>query len=135
MEALRTWIGLSPYGLYWGCEDGDLIVGIHGLFLLDWFTDPENNLSALGSRERMHKSGLHACGELSGGRRREGSHPSFDWWSLNLLYSVWCLTLPSVPHVAEYGISLIHFPQRINILLLKWQRVGRTGRGLVCLCI
>ena len=40
------------------------------LFLLDWFTDPKDNLSALGSRARMDsKSGLQVFGEENGGRR------------------------------------------------------------------
>ena len=37
---------------------------------MDWFTDPKDNLSALGSRARMDsKSGLQVFGEENGGRR------------------------------------------------------------------
>lgn len=69
------------------------MVGIHGLFLLDWFTDPENNLSALGSRERMDKSGLHACGELSGGRRVLILHLIGD----HFICCIQCGALPCLP--------------------------------------
>ena len=83
--------------------DGDSIVypvvGTHGLFLLDWFTDPKDTLSALGSRARMDsKSGLHMFGE----ENREGDRFS------SFIRST--ITEPTVfgvaPHPAGHALCL-----------------------------
>ena len=49
--------------------------------------------------------------------KETGSRPSFDRRSLNLLYLVWHLIVLAMPCVSECGVSLVHFPQRVNLLL------------------
>ena len=102
------------------------------LFLLDWFTDPKDNLSALGSRARMDsKSGLQVFGEENGGRRLVLIlHTVDDHW----ICRIWCGASSCWPSVVslECGVSLVHFLQRINLLLRCSGWRGQGGHWPAC---
>ena len=119
-EALCTWFALSAFGLYWGLWMGTqlftpLLVLMGYFYWVGALTQRILFLPLGVGQGWILSLGCTRLGKRTG--KETGSRPSFDRRSLNLLYLVWHLIVLAMPCVSECGVSLVHFPQRVNLLL------------------